>query len=466
MRHRPPPPRAPSPPGTAAPTWAADLVTVGDDADRAAPSAPATAPAGTTGHGRRWRVVAVGVVGVVALLQLVGRFGGSVEDDVVLLPPSGDVHADVLDDGTPVFVVHTGDGTALVLEALVPGAAPVGEVVGWCPATRQLVAAHYGAVYDHRGRRSAHGVRGRAGADARIVEPSDGSLDLYARATERVPGFDGAGDPVRVGERLAQGDERGSTRPDARVVTRPPAWCRAPAPVLRDSGLALDADVPSRALRAHDDLVRPLADALQPQSQGRWVVVDAAVVRAADGSATACAALADDPGPPACGEDAVPVAPSSSSPAAGLWTLLEGPLAVRASGRTITDVAVLPSSRWRGAGFRGSEVHRGLLEPFVLDDGALRWRRSTAALVPQEGFPCVAPDSTGGSLPLDGDATVLLGDPLVDAGGAGAVRPVSAVELARVSTALRPPGSVDVPVEVVVDRSTCRVLRVEQIRQA
>jgi hypothetical protein len=109
-------------------------------------------------HDRRRHVVAraVLVAAAVALLVLGALAAGrqqATPPTSVPVPPVGQARAERLADGTPVWVVHHDDGTATVLDA-VSTHRPfgLGQLVGWCAASRSMVDPRYGSQYDEHGR--------------------------------------------------------------------------------------------------------------------------------------------------------------------------------------------------------------------------------------------------------------------------------------------------------------------------
>ncbi len=133
------------------------------------PTASGRRAAGAPGAPRS-RLAAGGVAGLVALaLGLVlavlvrdaGERGGSPPAgearDRLRVPPRGEAVAEVLDDGTPVFVVHARAGDVYVVVAGL-GAAGAGPrsideaTVGWCPRARTFEDPAAGHLFDARGR--------------------------------------------------------------------------------------------------------------------------------------------------------------------------------------------------------------------------------------------------------------------------------------------------------------------------
>ncbi len=138
-------------------------------------------------------LVALGAVGVVTAVGdpdeapvTAGPGGGA--PTVLPVPEVGDAAAEVLADGTPVWVVHHEDGGVTVVDAT-SSHRPFGirSLIGWCEASRGFVEGQNGSLFDERGRK-------RAG-------PAPRHLDTYATTLT-----DG-GAAVEVGE-LILGEDR------------------------------------------------------------------------------------------------------------------------------------------------------------------------------------------------------------------------------------------------------------------
>ena len=67
------------------------------------------------------------------------------------LPPPGQVWAEWLDDGTPVFVAHQPDGRVDVLGAELPLGFPGRAAIGWCPALGTFIQVMSGARFRRDG---------------------------------------------------------------------------------------------------------------------------------------------------------------------------------------------------------------------------------------------------------------------------------------------------------------------------
>lgn len=78
--------------------------------------------------------------------------GDATEASVLEVPPRGEVRADLLRDGLPVFVVRHGDGTVTVLEAFSPHVPwGIGKLIGWCASTRTFDDPFHGSLFDEYG---------------------------------------------------------------------------------------------------------------------------------------------------------------------------------------------------------------------------------------------------------------------------------------------------------------------------
>lgn len=81
--------------------------------------------------------------------------GGDRRGNELDVPPPGEVSTDFLDDGTPVFVVHDGDGAIRVVSAIdTHGVFGVRDLVWWCRSSERFEEPQSGTSYDARGRRS------------------------------------------------------------------------------------------------------------------------------------------------------------------------------------------------------------------------------------------------------------------------------------------------------------------------
>ncbi len=150
---------------------------------------------------RRRRLVGQGLVAAVALVALglaaaIVTLPGA-DDDVtaglprgalvttLAVPPPGEVAAEQLGDGTPVWVVRHDDATVSVLNA-VSSHQPFGvaHLVGWCPSSQGFEDPQWGSQFDARGAKrggpAPTGLRGyRTGS---VV---DGRVDVSGPSSPR-----------------------------------------------------------------------------------------------------------------------------------------------------------------------------------------------------------------------------------------------------------------------------------------
>lgn len=172
-------------------------------------SGRAAAPGVVHGPHRRFRWAAAALVLLMCGVGAAALFGrsddavvtaghGSDRSTVFPAPAPGDAVAEMLADGTPVWVVRHKDGEVTVLDASSTHR-PFGarSLVGWCEASRGFEEGQNGSNFDERGRK-------RAG-------PAPRDLDTYA-----VTLTDGGG-AVEVGE-LAAGAQRGDASEGAPPV--------------------------------------------------------------------------------------------------------------------------------------------------------------------------------------------------------------------------------------------------------
>jgi hypothetical protein len=121
---------------------------------------PRLEPVSTGGRSRAF--VAIGAFAVFALaallaVQALGPFRNRVPTlagpSVLAVPPTGQVAADFLPDGRPVFLVHHADGGVSVVDAFSSHRAwGFEELVEWCPSTRQFVEWAHEAHFDEYGK--------------------------------------------------------------------------------------------------------------------------------------------------------------------------------------------------------------------------------------------------------------------------------------------------------------------------
>lgn len=81
--------------------------------------------------------------------------------DTLTVPAIGDTVGDFLVDGTPVFVVHSVDGSVHVVEAV--STHLTDDPMGWCAATRTIEDVAHGAKWDETGRYVAGPARSDLG---------------------------------------------------------------------------------------------------------------------------------------------------------------------------------------------------------------------------------------------------------------------------------------------------------------
>jgi len=101
--------------------------------------------------------LAVFAIAAVIAVRAFGTFGPGnrtlAGPDVLPVPARGDVAADFLPDGRPVFVVHHEDGTVTVVDAFSSHRAwGFSELDAYCPSTRQFVEWAHEAHFDEYGR--------------------------------------------------------------------------------------------------------------------------------------------------------------------------------------------------------------------------------------------------------------------------------------------------------------------------
>jgi hypothetical protein len=126
--------------------------------------------------------------------------------DVLAVPARGDVAADFLPDGHPVFVVHHDDGTVTVVDAFSSHRAwGFEEPVAYCPSTREFVEWAHEAHFDEYGRWVSAG-------------PAPSGLATFAfDAVEQDP----SGDPIAIRVGAIQAPDPGHS-PAVTDPSRPP----------------------------------------------------------------------------------------------------------------------------------------------------------------------------------------------------------------------------------------------------
>lgn len=125
---------------------------------------------------RLWAPVAGAIAVCCAILALGGSAAGS-GDTVLAVPQRGEVRADYLADGTPIWVIGHEDGTASVLTGFDAHRTSLRGLLWWCETAEVLESPSYGSLYDERG--------------ARMSGPAPTGLAAYDVTS--------SGDEVRVG---------------------------------------------------------------------------------------------------------------------------------------------------------------------------------------------------------------------------------------------------------------------------
>jgi hypothetical protein len=127
-------------------------------------------------------------------------------------PPRGAVSAQLLRDGTPVWVVHHDDNSVSVLSA--PSThTPYGvsQLVGWCPSSRSFEDGMYGSLWDERGHwRGGPAPSDLAHATVRVLDDDRIEVGPLIKTRVRTPPDAPVGEPC-FGNR-PRGYDPGSTR--------------------------------------------------------------------------------------------------------------------------------------------------------------------------------------------------------------------------------------------------------------
>ena len=411
------------------------------------PTRPRTGPPAGPAEsaGRRWPVLLAVVVGVGLLGRLL--FAVDAPTDVLLLPEAGTVRAAKLDDGTPVFASHLADDTVHVVEAFGTVDGPIGSIVGWCPSARQFVDPHLGALYDPAGLRYPGAIDGRAPTDLAALEDPTADDDLTRREFDRIEGRGDAEDPIRIGEPVAAGAERG-TPSSPLAGGQPlgtPSSCR-----VEPEPLVPPVDTPPPA--SNRMLDHSFQAVLLRLPRDGWHITDGWLVVDRDGSTTWCR---QDPGtiPPVCPDVAPVPIDVAISPAdtGGGWAVIGGPLAARVSERRVVELAVLPRSTWRGSSLRGATTHEVVLRHVWDRRGELE----VALPEDVESLPaCMEPR-------IGADGGPLLGRVEIAADTQFEVDGETDPLVLATSPADDP---MDVPVELLLDDVTCRALLVRSVQ--
>ncbi len=193
--------------------------------------------------------------------------------DVLSVPPRGDVAADFLPDGRPVFLVHHEDGTVSVVDAFSSHRAwGFEELVVWCPSTRQFVEWAHEAHFDEYGTWHSAGPAPTGLATF--------AFDVIAR--------DASGDPssIRVGE--MQPPDPGGSAP----VTDPsrPPFC--PRFSEGGSGEGGAAEIVAHTIGGSEVWDSP--SAAVATAPGDWIAVRGTLLVASDGFVQLCSKVAGE----------------------------------------------------------------------------------------------------------------------------------------------------------------------------
>lgn len=219
------------------------------------------------------------------------------------LPPPGEVWAEWLDDGTPVFVVHVGDVVRVV------GASHpflrIDAAVTWCPPARRFIGVFTGSRFDIEGEwlggPSPHGLRtweARPQGDRVIVGAS------RAPAPRDVIGPDrGMSDQA-----CWQREEPGDVNPDT----------------VLQHGRPFHADAP--------------IDALRGDHRAGTFMVHGMMLEHPDGSVQFCDTVHQGQ-PPRCDDEGLAL--STPGPGSGAWWALEGWFRLRVGHGVVHDADFL-----------------------------------------------------------------------------------------------------------------------------
>lgn len=122
------------------------------------------------------------------------------------VPPAGEVVADQLVDGTPVWVVRHGDETVSVIDAVSPHQPfGTGQLVGWCATSRLFEDPQWGSVFDEHGEKRAGPAPSGLGA-YEVGPVADGRVVVSPPSSPR--GDDGASTAPEAQGPFCYGDER------------------------------------------------------------------------------------------------------------------------------------------------------------------------------------------------------------------------------------------------------------------
>lgn len=258
-------------------------------------------------------LVALGAVGVVTAVgdldeaPVIAGPGGGGAPTVLPVPGVGDAAAEVLANGTPVWVVHHEDGGVTVVDAT-SSHRPFGirSLIGWCEASRGFVEGQNGSLFDEHGRK-------RAG-------PAPRHLDTYATTVAA------EGAAVEVGGLVPGGDR---TVPPLATPTGNGGHCVEAA--AEGSGY----NPGSSELHEFD-----VADALPvskapADSNGDLVLFDSTTLLLRPGvPAVVCPEPLDAPSDKCDG----PGAPDLELPSDGTTMTITGPFLARVSGGSLYDI--------------------------------------------------------------------------------------------------------------------------------
>ncbi len=390
------------------------------------------------------------VLGVLAVVALVVVAAGTADRatvvNVLAIPDYGTVRAELLANGTPVFVVarppEEPDGPPVidVIQAFTTEvSAPVTGLVGWCADSGMFVDAHMGPLYDVRGRRLPSTITGREPAAER-EEPLTALDDLIHRVVQPVEGRLDVDDPIEVSGiqplQPWQVQLRPLLNPDV-----PPGQCR----------LDVQPPVPDPSAQ---QLFRRLIDhsfyatSVDPSATG-WQITTGFLVLRPNGTGVWCDDEPTFEEEPRCAEprgDIEVALDLDPAQLGGLSTVIGGPLAVRMSDGAVRRAAVMADSVWRGPSLRGTARYNALLVG--------SWNFADPSITVTDVTPTAAdgrPDGGAGTClsgPPDGRNPLrVASDSLIDVDG------VTASGLDQL-----PLTEGGVPVHVVLDAVTCRVL--------
>lgn len=278
----------------------------------AVPSEPAVPPR------RSGPVLAMAAAAAVVVAAGVWALIGTTGDETPVATQSGQhqltvptegASPDLLDDGTPVWVVRHDDGSVSVLDAVSPhrplGA---GQLVGWCPTSSGFEDPMYGSLYDAHGRKRG-GPAPSGLARYPITDIADGTVTVTG--------------PPRRQSRQAEGGPAPS----------PPVGAHCFA---GDGGYV--AGYNPGTLELHpirsQTPISPV-DAIE-QREGTVVVIEAPVVLVRGQTAVVCTTDVEDSTPPQC--DGI-AAPDLTLPHDEPWAVMNGRFIAHPTDGTLTALA-------------------------------------------------------------------------------------------------------------------------------